>query len=64
MQENEHDRGRPPPVDAVNVAKVYKVNIMYYAVYPSGCVILIFNCNDDGCYNILVALLAIDRRVM
>lgn len=27
VQENEHDRGRPPPVDAVYVAKVYKVNI-------------------------------------
>lgn len=32
IQENEHDRGCPPPVDAVNVAKVYRVNlyIMHY----------------------------------
>lgn len=37
---------------------------MYYAVYPSGCVILIFNCNDDGCYIIPVARVAMDRRVM
>lgn len=37
---------------------------MYYAVYPSGCVILIFNCNDDGCSIILVALLATDRRLI
>lgn len=25
---------------------------MYDAVYPSGCVNLTFNCNDDGCYHI------------
>lgn len=27
MQDTEHDRGCPPPVDAVHVAKVYRVNI-------------------------------------
>lgn len=63
MQWNEHGCGSPPHVDAINVSKVFKVN-MYDAVYQSGCVNLIFNRNNDGCYHILVALLATDRGFM